>query len=201
MNVSFNSARDIVLREIYDEVYHSDEAEFFTIEGVKDLCGGQLSIPFLRKVMEYLLARRYVRTEEKAGREQYTITAEGIRAAERVEAKGDDVAFQIATVPAADRTVAIRHNSAQFKEVLTALTAADDAVRSSNTIPEAQRSWIREQLQAGRDLISKAKVVTWSAIKALLLAPLHAAYKSVAEGALKAMLVKALLIVRDWMMS
>jgi predicted transcriptional regulator len=196
--VSIRAARDIVLRRMYEEVYNNDDAGDFTLTDIKRLCVNEFSLSYLRKVIELLAARALIKSTDDGGGNSYTITPSGISAAERVIAKGDEVAWQISSVPAADRLVSIDHNSQTTELAISAVEDAEEAIRASNSLPEAEKAWLREHLSSGVRLMKGAKI-TLTAIKALLLSPLYAAYKHTAEEGLRGVLAKALDLVIRWL--
>lgn len=108
---------------------------------------------------------------------------------------GDSSLVDVASVPASDRLVAIDHNSREFTEVVELTDAASESIRSSNSIDEDKRSWIRDHISAGIALIKKHKVLT-SAISALLLTPLMNAYEAVAEEPAKEAILLAINTIR-----
>ncbi|MBV2147151.1 hypothetical protein KRZ98_02455 [Sphingobium sp. AS12] len=101
----------------------------------------------------------------------------------------------IAIARASDRLVAIDHNSRAFAEVVELTDAASESIRSSNSIDEDKRSWIRDHIGAGIALIKKHKVLA-SAVSALLLAPLMNAYEAVAEEPAKQAILLAINTIR-----
>lgn len=98
-------------------------------------------------------------------------------------------------VPASDRLVTIDHNSDQFQELTKVTEAADEAIRSSNSIDNDDRSWIRDHLAAGLNLIKKHKILA-SAASALLLQPLLDAYQAVTEDGAKLAILAAINAVK-----
>ncbi|MDE0879152.1 MAG: hypothetical protein OSB00_10895 [Sphingomonas bacterium] len=100
-------------------------------------------------------------------------------------------------IPASNRLVTIDHNSATFKELEQNTEKAVEAIRSSDTIDEDRRGWIRDHLMAGIELIRRHKVLA-TAASALLLQPLLNAYDAVTEEPAKAAILTAINAVRAY---
>lgn len=100
-------------------------------------------------------------------------------------------------VPASNRLVTIDHNSKEYKGLVEQTELASESIRTSNSIQEEKRSWIRDHLDAGLELIKKHKVLT-GAISALLLEPLLDAYHSVTEEPAKAAILSAIELIKSF---
>ena len=101
----------------------------------------------------------------------------------------------IGTIPASNRLVTINHNSPEFVEMVSVTEQASESIRSSNSIDEHTRGWIREHLAAGLSLIKKHTILA-TAASALLLQPLINAYEAVTEEPAKQAILLAINAVR-----
>lgn len=102
---------------------------------------------------------------------------------------------QQSDIPAADRLVRIDHNSKQYEDVVQKTEEASESIRSSNSIDEERRSWIRVHLSAGLEFIKNHTILT-AAASALLLKPLLNAYEAVTEEPAKQAILAAIDAVR-----
>lgn len=98
-------------------------------------------------------------------------------------------------VPASDRLVTIDHNSQEYSDLVEKTEAASESIRSSNSIDEDRRGWIRTHLSAGLEFIKNHKVLA-AAASALLLKPLMNAYEAVTEEPAKQAILAAMEAVR-----
>jgi hypothetical protein len=109
----------------------------------------------------------------------------------------ESVDEQQAVVPAADRLVTIDHNSQAYEELVEKTEAASENIRSSNSIDEERRSWIRVHLSAGLEFIKNNKILAGAA-SALLLKPLLNAYEAVTEEPAKQAILAAIDAIRTF---
>lgn len=200
MFMNFKSAKELVLTKLYEQIYTSDENEYFFVTEIRSLTRDEFSAIFAKKVIADLvkdqhLEEFYFQDDNENG---YTITAKGISAAERIYARAENQPADLVAVPAADRLVTIAHNQPEINVLAEAIDNAAEAVRSSNTVSEDEKSWINSHLRSGAELIRRCKVVSLSAIKSLLLSPLSAALKAVSEEQLKSVLTIAVKAIRNW---
>ena len=100
-------------------------------------------------------------------------------------------------IPASNRLVTIDHNSKEYEGLVKQTELASENIRTSNSIEEEKRSWIRDHLQVGLELIKKHKVLT-AAISALLLEPLLDAYHSITEEPAKAAILSAIELIKSF---
>lgn len=110
----------------------------------------------------------------------------------------DDVALEAhqeatptAIVPSSDGFVTLKHNSEVAKELERVVAEADESIRSSNSIDEADRAWIRDHLDAALGLIKRGGEVLKTALRSLVVEPLRAALKKVSEDGAKALIIAA----------
>ena len=109
----------------------------------------------------------------------------------------ESTSFVSPIIPASDRLVEIDHNSSNYRDLVELTEVADEAIRSSNSIEEDGRQWIRDHLKAGLALIKAHKVLA-TAASAILLTPLLNAYNAVAEEPAKHAILAAINAVRQF---
>lgn len=98
---------------------------------------------------------------------------------------------EINTTPASDRLVTIDHNSRSFNDMVDVTEVASEAIRSSNSLDEENRGWIRAHIEAGLEFVKNHKILT-AAASALLLKPLLNAYEAVTEEPAKQAILAAI---------
>lgn len=113
------------------------------------------------------------------------------------EVAADEVVAEVHSVPASDRLVAVTHNSPEYEDLVQRTETASEAIRSSNSIDEDDRGWIRTHISAGLEFIKNKKVLA-GAVSALLLEPLLSAYDAVAEEPAKQAILTAIQAVRSF---
>ena len=75
-------------------------------------------------------------------------------------------------IPASDRVVSVQHNSADYRELVTALQDLEKAIRETNKFPESDdRDQRLAEIEAGRTLLGASRVRV-AAIFTLLADPL-----------------------------
>lgn len=201
MFIDFKSAKELVVRRVYEQIYTSDENEYFYPSEIRALCGDKFSTIFVRKIIADLVLEKYLHSYyyEEDNEHGYTITSKGISFAERVLSREAAEEGGMVVIPASDRIVPINHNNPDDQAVIDGVEGAVEAVRQSNTVPEAEKGWIKIQLESGLALIKKARQVTLSAIRSMLLEPLSSALKSVSEDHLKTIIQHAITLLRNWL--
>lgn len=102
---------------------------------------------------------------------------------------------ELSDIPASDRLVTIDHNSSEYVELVKATEEASESIRTSNSIDEDKRGWIRVHIAAGLDFIKNHKVLS-AVAAALLLKPLLNAYEAVTEEPAKRAIMAAIDAVR-----
>ncbi|WP_327754417.1 hypothetical protein VVT58_05655 [Sphingobium sp. SJ10-10] len=113
------------------------------------------------------------------------------------ESVEDEVVSEVPNIPASDRLVTVAHNSPEYEDLVQRTESASEAIRSSNSIDEEERGWIRTHISAGLEFIKNRKVLA-GAVSALLLEPLLSAYDSVAEEPAKQAILTAIQAVRSF---
>lgn len=98
-------------------------------------------------------------------------------------------------VPSADGFVTLEHNSDVANELERVTTEADEAIRASNSIEESDRTWIRAHLATAVGLIKRGGAILKNALRSLVVDPLRAALKKVAEEGAKGLIVAAIRFV------
>lgn len=123
----------------------------------------------------------------------------GIRSEYESEGKlpdSDEVAgLAEAGIPASDRIVSVNHNSAEYRNLVEQTTVANEAIRTSNTIGEEDRGWIRDHISLGFELLKKPKILL-GAVTVLLLGPLQNAYDAVTEEPARQAILTAINLIR-----
>ena len=109
----------------------------------------------------------------------------------------DEVVTEVPSVPASDRLVTVAHNSPEYEDLVQRTETASEAIRSSNSIDEEERGWIRTHISAGLEFIKNKKILA-GAVSALLLEPLLSAYDAVAEEPAKQAILTAIQAVRSF---
>lgn len=198
MYKSLSESKEFVIVEFYQYIYNSDDVEWLSLSFIKrDICGNQISTIFLSKIISLLVEEKCLDAMTEEGEIYYTINSKGILRAEKTVLSLSYPQNQNLGIPASDRIVTIGDNQEVIDSVLADVEAAEEAIRSSNSLPEEQKSWIREHLSVGKSLL-KLKKVSLSAVKSMLLTPLNSAWKYVAEEHSKTIIGKALEALRVW---
>ena len=177
------------------EYYHeNDEGEFLTADEIKSICNLTISGIMIFKVLDSLVARKLVEAHgDNGGDVAFSLTIKGIESAERSAASLDVASKAISTIPASDRLVLIDNNSENA--AIEAVDDAIEAIRVSNTVPEDKKGWLRSHLEAGKLLI-RAKKITTTALRSILLQPLYSAWKVVGEDVGKQILMNAIRAIK-----
>lgn len=198
MIVSFAEARSLVLLALLDRLQNEDVQHWFTAQEIKQSCpnlSGTLASRAAADLVEDGLVQRSYSSLDDDGTEQFNLSVQGIAAAELVVAGSEINPELLLSGPIADRAIEISEKT-DVDPVIAAIADADETVRGANSIDASVRDWIRENLNAGKILIATRRITT-NAVKSLLLAPLQAAWKAVAEEKGKALILLAIRAVKS----
>lgn len=93
--------------------------------------------------------------------------------------------------PASDRIVEIDHNSPAVQTARDGVATALRRIEDSNSFARSRNDWVTPHIGLGLQLLKQKRVVA-TAITALLLQPLYAAYSIIAEDAARAAILAAI---------
>lgn len=193
---TFAQARNIVLLALYERLHDEDVQHYFDARELKEYAGGLSGAMLTRAarslVDDSLVERRW--DEHDDDRETFGLTDFGILAAESLSAGFDEADQEIARIPQSSILLQIS-NDTDLEPAEQAVDQAVEAIRGSNTVEETKRKWIREHLLGGKMLL-QTRVITQSALKALLLEPLQAAWKTIGEEKGKLIMLAAIKAIK-----
>lgn len=157
--VTFDDVSKIIAVTLYNLIYKSEKAAYFSIDAIAKETGLGVGVAFLSSACSALVQDSYLKPS--ANSPSYTLTATGFKWAENLITRRDEALEK--RVPRPDRIVGIGHNMPEFDEISAAFDDFFEDIRGWNGSPDNPNlhSRILQGVAAARDLwkASELKVV------------------------------------------
>jgi hypothetical protein len=205
----YSQFEDAILAALYQEQMHFDQSDFISFKAIVEKYGLEAKSGWLLNAQKSLMDRGLIAGPRNSSNDEMAIgkiNGAGLRQIEEEYATHDGVGMIIEPasdidrvlakiVPAADRIVTLGHNQVKLSDAIAAISNAEDAITSSNTLTVDEKSDNLLQISLGKQLLAKGKSVAIGAVRYLILDRLKNAFESLIEDAFKTVLVIAFLAV------
>ena len=202
----FADFRDMLLVKLVERE-ENEGPDIFDAKETADAASLQYRDGWVRKAANWFDDQRYTTTSATMGGGPdgnlgVQILADGIEYADEIRSRGRSQSVQppelpllASGAPASDRYVELDDNSESYKNAVTALESATEAIRGANEQTDYDKEQVVKELSLGRQLLNSTKIRV-GAVLAMILTPLYTAYQDAAVEMLRPVIELAISAIK-----